>query len=97
MAKEKLLPVVQILWTDAYSIDSWTDFPEPKAAIKDVLMNTVGFLIAEDKGNVIVSNTYSTDKTVYCCSIVIPKKCIIKRKTLFKNGESLSDNQKTSS
>lgn len=74
--------VVCVVWHDACSDDSWTDAKDPGAV---VLAVTTGFLLSENKDGITISHTLACgdaidkpkDDTSTCCSLTIPKGCIV--------------------
>jgi len=65
----------QIIWEDAFSEDEWTD----KIDDQPMVCETIGFVIKENEKVVAVSHTKQLDDEVYCCTIIIPKSCIVSR------------------
>jgi hypothetical protein len=68
----------QIIWHDAFSVDEWTDKIEDKPCVCE----TIGFVVKENDNVIAVSHTRQIDIETYCCTIIIPKSCIVSRTSL---------------
>jgi hypothetical protein len=67
-----------ILWLDAHSQDEWTHDLD----CKPVMCATVGILIKETDDCVSITHTKQVETDGVCCTIHIPKVCIVDRKKL---------------
>jgi len=72
--------IVRITWIDACSEVGWTALSDIKTN-SIITCQTVGWLISEDRKQVVVTTTFAENDQ--CTDpMCIPKKCIIKRKLL---------------
>jgi hypothetical protein len=70
--------LVYILWLDAHSQDEWTDNLD-SAAVK---CETIGIIAKETDEVISITHTRQLLHDTYCCTIHIPKCCIIERRAL---------------
>lgn len=75
-------PIVQIVWTDAESIDSWTEGHALDHKITEVY--SVGYLINSDKEAVTLALNHDVKNDSYSCIMKIPMGMITQKKTLRK-------------
>ena len=71
-------------WYDAHSKTGWDTQDEyEKTFFVDLTIRSVGHVVAESDGRLVLIQSYSVDSPpLYDCSLVIPKGCIINREVL---------------
>lgn len=77
--------VVEITWNDAYHLtDSWLSNEDIAQAYKEKRYQVVnvGWLIYEDKKNVILASKHSNDYGDWGLIMIIPKGIMVKRRNL---------------
>jgi hypothetical protein len=71
---KRLPPVVRATWFDAHSIDSWTPHKELKHESTLPLIESVGFLVLDEKDRIGLANSVDPDDDgAACCVLVIPR------------------------
>lgn len=72
--------MILIEWTDAESIDEWTQKSEIDHG--SALIKSVGWILNENKKTVTLALNYDTKNDAYSCIIKLPIKMITKRSIL---------------
>ena len=67
------LPIVEVLWRDAYGEADWHLWDDDKHFI---IVNTIGYFIGEDNNYVYLASTATNSKKV-ANTMNIPKGCVI--------------------
>jgi hypothetical protein len=79
MRQSEKLELVYVIWIDPHSIDPWTNIKELDGSIEEC--ESIGWVVQESKKHISVSGVLGfTDEC--CCTMNIPKKCIISIKYL---------------
>jgi hypothetical protein len=77
--------IVKITWEDSkFENQTWV-YIDDEYSPNIALVNTVGYIVKENKSFITVASTISINKDLdvqACCVITIPKRCIVKKKFL---------------
>lgn len=66
-----------ILWLDPHSQDEWAHADDQDC--NPVKCETIGILVKETETTLTLSHTRQLEFDTYCCTIHIPKICIVQR------------------
>lgn len=85
MRKKRIVlehPIVLIRWTDAESIDGWTEGHLLDCGVAEI--HSVGFLLQEDSQAVTLALNHDTKNRSYSCVMKIPIGMIIEQRIVKK-------------
>jgi hypothetical protein len=83
MSCQKKYKKVDVLWSDAYSTDAWTDLADVETTDLECLSS--GWLVKQTKDVIVVAGTINTSGMA-CCMIHIPRG-MVKKITPSKGGQ----------
>lgn len=70
------LRVVKVVWVDPHSVDEWCDVEDlAKEELCKVI--AIGIYVKETEDKIVLTLNYSPSGNDSCCSIIIPKRCIV--------------------
>lgn len=70
-----------ITWSDAVSVDEWTDVDEAKELVPHEIL-TIGFVVAETDECIVMAASWDIERGAVCSYISIPSAWIIDRQEI---------------